>query len=83
MVRTVAEVLAAPEIQERGMIAEVADDRHGTLKMLASPLKMSATPPRIPSAPPRLGEHTDHILIEVLATDPNIIAKLRHDRVIK
>ena len=83
MVRTVAEVLAAPEIQERGMIAEVADDRHGTLKMLASPLKMSATPPRIPSAPPRLGEHTDHILTEVLATDPTVIAKLRRDRVIK
>lgn len=66
-VRTVPEALEAPEIEARGLIAQVEDARHGTLRLTASPLQLRGTPPRPPSAPPRLGEHTDAILRRVLA----------------
>lgn len=66
MVRTIPEALNAPEIESRHLIANVKDARHGTLRLMRSPLNLRGTPPREPSAPPRLGEHTDHILSSVL-----------------
>lgn len=69
-VRTVPQAMDAPEIEARGLIAKVADARHGTLRLTASPLKLRGTPPRKPGAPPRLGEHTDNILGGVLNCTP-------------
>lgn len=61
-VRTVEEVFDAPEIDARNVIVEVPDAKHGTLRLVASPLRLSDTPPRTPVAPPRLGEHTEEVL---------------------
>lgn len=61
-VRGVGEALDAPETRERGLVLEVPDDRHGTVKMVASPLRFSATPTRDATAPPRLGQHSDLVL---------------------
>ncbi|ESR26836.1 CaiB/BaiF CoA transferase family protein [Lutibaculum baratangense] len=61
-VRSVAEVFAAPEMRERGMVVEVPDEKHGHLRLVASPLRFSDTPVRPPVAPPRLGEHTGEVL---------------------
>lgn len=61
-VRTVSEVFTSPDVIERGMITEVPDAQHGTLRLVQSPLRFSDTPVRAPVAPPRLGEHTDEIL---------------------
>ncbi|PVA09810.1 CoA transferase [Pelagivirga sediminicola] len=61
-VRTVSEVFTSPDVIERGMIAEVPDAQHGTLRLVQSPLRFSDTPVRAPVAPPRLGEHTDEVL---------------------
>ncbi len=68
-VRSVPEVFAAPEIAERGLVAQVDDARHGRLRLPASPIALRGTPPRPPVAPPRLGEHTDVLLREILAAD--------------
>jgi crotonobetainyl-CoA:carnitine CoA-transferase CaiB-like acyl-CoA transferase len=74
-VRSVPEALDAPEIAARGLIAETPDAKHGSLRLMNSPLNLRGTPPRAPSAPPRLGEHTNHILRSVLnSTDDDIQA---------
>lgn len=76
-VRRVDEALEAPEIAARGMIADTPDARHGTLRLLRSPLHLRGTPPREPAAPPRLGEHTDAVLGRALALDDAALAALR------
>lgn len=76
-VRRLPEVFAAPEIAERGLVAEVPDPVHGTLRLLTSPLGLRDTPPRRPVTPPRLGEHSDDILRQVLGATPGQIAAWR------
>ncbi|WP_420393014.1 CaiB/BaiF CoA transferase family protein [Acuticoccus sp.] len=61
-VRTVDEVLSSREVVERQMVVEVPDAKHGTLRLLGSPLKLSDTPVRHPTTPPRHGEHTAEVL---------------------
>ncbi|WP_108676426.1 CaiB/BaiF CoA transferase family protein [Acuticoccus yangtzensis] len=61
-VRTVEQVFDSPEVAARNIVLEVPDAKHGTLRLVASPLRLSETPPRFPSAPPRLGEHTEEVL---------------------
>ncbi len=76
-VRSVDEALDAPEIAARGLVADTPDARHGTLRLLRSPLRLLGTPPREPAAPPRLGEHTDAVLARVLALDDAALDRLR------
>ncbi|UOM34779.1 CaiB/BaiF CoA-transferase family protein [Acuticoccus sp. I52.16.1] len=61
-VRSVEQVFDAPEIAARNVVLEIPDEKHGTLRLVASPLRLSETPPRTPLAPPRLGEHTNEVL---------------------
>ncbi len=61
-VRSVEQVFDAPEIEARNVVLEIPDAKHGTLRLVASPLRLSDTPPRTPVAPPRLGEHTEEVL---------------------
>lgn len=76
-IRDLEAVFAAPEIAARGMVAEVTDSLHGSVKLMTSPLKLSGTPVRAPAYPPRLGEHTDELLRDVLGLNPGEIADLR------
>ncbi|KPF70848.1 CoA-transferase [Bosea sp. AAP35] len=61
-VRSVPEVFAAADTLGRGLVHQVPDRIHGSLRMVASPLRLSDTPVRLPTAPPRLGEHTAEVL---------------------
>ncbi len=76
-VRNLKQVFASPEVAARGLVAEVPDARHGTVRLMRSPLALRGTPPREPSAPPRLAEHTDVLLREVLGLDAAAIKALR------
>jgi crotonobetainyl-CoA:carnitine CoA-transferase CaiB-like acyl-CoA transferase len=76
-VRNLTQVFRSPEVAARGLVAEVPDARHGTLKLMRSPLGLRGTPPREPSAPPRLGEHTDILLREVLGLNAREVKALR------
>lgn len=60
-VRSVREVFGSAEVAARGVILEMPDEVHGTLRLVASPLRLSDTPTRAPSAPPRHGEHSDEL----------------------
>jgi len=81
-VRNLTQVFASPEIAARRMVAEAQDERHGTVKLMCSPLALRGTPPREPVAPPRLAEHTDALLHEVLGLDDAAIAALRATRAV-
>lgn len=76
-VRSVPQALEAPEMRARGLVADVDDAHHGTLRLMRSPLNLKGTPPREPVAPPRLGEHTEKILAQVLHCSEDDIAGFR------
>jgi len=60
-IHSIDQVFSHPQVQARGMVAEVPYRPAGTLKVVASPIRMSATPPDCALAPPLLGEHNDEI----------------------
>jgi crotonobetainyl-CoA:carnitine CoA-transferase CaiB-like acyl-CoA transferase len=63
-VRKVSEVFASPEVGERGLVCEVPDKIHGTLRLVRSPIRFSRSALREMTAPPRLGEHTEILLAQ-------------------
>jgi crotonobetainyl-CoA:carnitine CoA-transferase CaiB-like acyl-CoA transferase len=75
-VRKVSEVFSSPEVAEREIVTEVPDERHGTLRLTASPLRLSGTPVRPAKAPPRLGEHTSDVLKRELGLSEEQIGRI-------
>ena len=63
-VREVAEVLADPQLDARGMIETIDHVTAGAIRLLGVPIKLSDTPGSVRAAPPGLGQHTDRILEE-------------------
>ncbi len=68
-IRTVDEVLEAPEVKARDMVVEVDHPTIGPERIVGSPLKLSETPVTVRSAPPTLGQHTAEVLRDVLGWD--------------
>jgi formyl-CoA transferase len=62
---SVAEALADPQAQARGMTQEYLHPKAGKVKTLGNPVKMSRTPAVFSKVPPALGEHNDEILTEL------------------
>lgn len=82
-IRSITDALRAPEVIERGMIAEIEDPALGALRVAGSPLRLSATPVRPPQMPPRIGEHTRGVLRADLGLDEAEITRLENDTVIR
>src|SRR4051795_1325650 len=61
--RTVAEALADPQTNHRGVLAEVSDDA-GAFKVLNLPFRMSGAEVRPGPRVPAVGEHTQQVLQE-------------------
>jgi formyl-CoA transferase/CoA:oxalate CoA-transferase len=75
-VRTVPEVLAAPQTLAREMVVDLPHPTIPGFKTTGVPVKLSDTPGRPRTAPPALGEHTARVLAE-LGYDPAQVARLR------
>lgn len=63
-VKTVAEILAHPQVAELGLVGSVEHPTVGTIPQLGPPLHFSDTPGAIRRPPPLLGEHTREVLAE-------------------
>ncbi|MBO6520935.1 MAG: CoA transferase [Rhodospirillales bacterium] len=59
-IRTVDQVMEAPELAERGVVQEVVHETVGPMRIVASPIKLSKTPPRVYFAPRPLGADGDN-----------------------
>lgn len=57
--RSVDQVMDAPELAERGMVQTVEHDKIGSMKIVGSPIKLSKTPTAIRFAPRALGADND------------------------
>jgi len=79
-VREVEEVVADPEVAERGTLLDSTYPTRGDIKVAGSPVKLSAiSREEIPRGrPPELGEHTEEVLASI-GFSREKIAQLRHD----
>ncbi len=74
---TVAQMLADPQVEARGLVHEI-----DAFRLVGPPVGFSATPPTVRTPPPALGEHTDAILRERLGLRDAEIAAYRAEGVI-
>jgi formyl-CoA transferase len=66
-INTIAEALADPQIQARGLLAQI-DGR----QFIRAPMKMSRTPVKIRRGVPELGEHSREVLAQAGFSDQEI-----------
>ena len=63
-INTVPEVLAEPQVQERGLVRNFPHPTAGTVPQVMSPFRFGSAPGNSERPPPLLGQHTDEILAE-------------------
>ncbi|RDI95789.1 CoA transferase [Meiothermus sp. QL-1] len=77
-VHNLAEALADPQAQARGMVWHLEHPTLGRLPLLGSPLAhLSRTPAEPQAPPPLLGQHTEAVLKEVLGLEAKEVEALR------
>ncbi|NLO81342.1 MAG: CoA transferase [Xanthomonadaceae bacterium] len=76
------QVFADPQVQARGLRIVMPHPVAGRVPLVANPIRMSKTPVSYRLPPPLLGQHTHHVLTEVLALDGEEIERLRRLQVI-
>ncbi len=81
-VNNFAQALNEPQILARNMVAEVAQEGGGTVKMPGNPIKMSETGKEKFTPPPTLGQHTDQVLKSLLGKTTDELDQLREAEII-
>jgi glutaryl-CoA transferase len=81
-INDLAQALADPQVEHRGLKITLPHPLSGTVAAIASPLRFSATPAEYERAPPRLGEHTDEVLTRLAELTPAEIARLREAKIV-
>ncbi|MDR7410902.1 MAG: CoA transferase [Armatimonadota bacterium] len=77
-----AEVLADPHYRARGALVEVDNPGVGRVTMQGPVPRLAETPLPVPGPAPELGEHTDHVLKELLGLSAEDVARLREAGVV-
>ncbi len=88
--KTVDEWLVHEHALASGMVVEVDDADHGSMKQPGAPSRLRGTPGPAPRRAPKLGEHTESALAEIRAAAPrpssngreNILSALEGARVL-
>jgi crotonobetainyl-CoA:carnitine CoA-transferase CaiB-like acyl-CoA transferase len=81
-VRTGAELLGDPHLNDRGYFVPIENTRAGHQTLRLAPYHLSATPPRVDAPAPTLGQDTEDVLRDLLGLRDNEIEKLAQDGVI-
>jgi crotonobetainyl-CoA:carnitine CoA-transferase CaiB-like acyl-CoA transferase len=76
-INSLAEVVEHPQVVARQSLVEMEHPRAGKVKMVGAPIRLSETPGSVRTPAPMLGEHTDDVLMELLALGAEDIATLR------
>lgn len=76
------QVAESAHIKARGMLVDIIHPTAGKTKIPALPPKFSETPAEIQGPSPLLGEHTQHVLAEILGMNTDEIADLKRAKVI-
>lgn len=71
-----------PQIQARGLIHQIPLNDEYLLNLIGPPVKFSGTPAMVTLPPPLLGQHTDHILSDILRLDDATISAYHQSSVI-
>jgi CoA:oxalate CoA-transferase len=81
-VYTAEDVFQDPHIAARQMLVTVDDPVAGPRKYARSPIHLSAAPEIPTQGAPRLGEHTAHVLQDVLGYDAAVVERLLAEGVV-
>jgi CoA:oxalate CoA-transferase len=81
-INTLKQICEDPHIAHRKMLVEIDQPIVGKMRVCASPLKLSETPGEVYSPAPMLGEHSEHVLRDVLGYSRQKIAQLKEEGVI-
>ncbi len=76
-INTIDQVADHPQVQMRGMIADIPWEGHASVRVVNSPLRFQRTPPAVERMAPTLGEHTEIILQDWIGLDAAQITALR------
>ena len=82
-VLSVEEVMEDPHVKERGAFIQREHPTNGAITLLAPWIHMSGTPAAINDVAPTRGQHTDWVLKDVLGLNPDDVADLRAENVVK
>jgi len=82
-VKTVVEVAEDPHLLARGMWKKMPHSTRGTVQLPTSPVRLHDTPVRsVERIAPTLGEHTDHVLQDILGMSDAEIKALHQSKAI-
>lgn len=76
-INDVKDTLDHEHVRARGMVTRVDHPACGPMDLVSPPVKYSETLAGVRSPPPTLGEHTDHVLTEVLGMKGGEVEELR------
>jgi CoA:oxalate CoA-transferase len=81
-INTVDKAVADPQVLFRNMVVEIDSPHVGKTRDVGSPIKVSGVDQVRYVYPPALGEHTDHVLKDLLGYSGDKIAALKNQKVV-
>jgi CoA:oxalate CoA-transferase len=81
-VNNVKEICEDPHIAYRKMLVEIDQPQVGKMRIVGSPIRLSETPGEVYAPAPLLGQHSDEILLKILAYTEEEIRILKEEEII-
>ncbi|KIX03125.1 uncharacterized protein Z518_06675 [Rhinocladiella mackenziei CBS 650.93] len=76
-INDVKDTLDHEHVRARGMVTEIEHESCGMIRLVSPPVKYSGSVTQVRTAPPTLGQHTDHVLAEILGMAGSEVERLR------
>ncbi|XP_048741961.2 succinate--hydroxymethylglutarate CoA-transferase-like [Ostrea edulis] len=72
-----------PQALHNNLLQEIVHPTAGNIRIPGPPVRLSDFPRPCPTAPPTLGQHTDHVMKDILKLETDEIEQLRREHVIQ